>query len=122
MGLGLLCVLLLGGSFYTSTTFSRDAKMLEEQINVIEDSINKADWTSAEKHLMAIQEKWTKVENSWVLLLDHVEIENIDTSLLRISKYVETKNVSMAISEIAVLRQFINKIPEEESFSLKNLL
>lgn len=119
--LALLCALIIGASFYTSAVLSNDAKKLEDEINAIEESINKADWASAENGLMTIQEEWPKVENTWAILLDHIEIDNIDTSLLRMSKYVETKNVSMAISEISVLRQFVKHIPEKESFSIKNV-
>jgi len=61
------------------------------------------------------------MEKAWTVFLDHEEIDNIDTSLVRISKYIETKNTSMAMSEIAVLRQFVKHIPENESLSLKNI-
>ena len=120
-GLAFLCAVIIGVSLYTSSVFSKDAKTLEERINVIEENISKSDWTSAEKNLKAIEEEWGKMEKAWTVFLDHEEIDNIDTSLVRISKYIETKNTSMAMSEIAVLRQFVKHIPENESLSLKNI-
>lgn len=48
-GLAFLCAVIIGVSLYTSSVFSKDAKTLEERINVIEENISKSDWTSAEK-------------------------------------------------------------------------
>ncbi|GAE90014.1 DUF4363 family protein [Acetivibrio straminisolvens] len=121
-GLALLCVIIVGTSLYASSVFSRDAQMLEDWINAIEESIEKEDWTTAENNLTAVREEWDKVEKLWAVLLDHVEIDNIDTSLVRASEYVKSRNISMAMSEIAVLRNFIKHIPENQFFSLKNIL
>jgi len=59
-GLAFLCAVIIGVSLYTSSVFSKDAKTLEERINVIEENISKSDWTSAEKNLKAIEEEWAR--------------------------------------------------------------
>ncbi|MFZ5987632.1 MAG: DUF4363 family protein [Bacillota bacterium] len=119
--LTILLALIIGSSFITNRTLHSTAQRLEDQINKIESSTINGDWNSAQKNLASIEEEWPRVEKTWTVLLDHIEIDNIDTALLRMSKYVETKNSSMALAEIAALRQFIKHIPEKESLSLKNI-
>jgi uncharacterized membrane protein YvbJ len=121
ISIGILCVMILGTAFYTLKLLSKDSQELESLIDMIETSTQNRDWASVENHLSSLETEWHRAENAWAVLLDHFEIDNIDTSIMRVSKFVETRNVTMALSEIAVLKQYIKHIPEKESFSLKNL-
>ncbi|HOM03695.1 MAG TPA: DUF4363 family protein [Acetivibrio sp.] len=121
-GLAILGTIIIGISLYASSVFSRDAQILENRIIEIEESVDKKDWASAEKNLMAVREEWDKTEKMWAVLIEHAEIDNIDTSLTRVSEYIKSRDVSMTMAEIAVLRNSIRNIPENQSFSLKNIL
>lgn len=117
----ILCTVIFGAATFTARVLSNDAERLESYINKVEQSAKNGDWAAAENSLSSIEEEWPKVEKTWTVLLDHIEIDNIDTSLLRMSKYVETRNVSMALAEITALRQYIKHIPEKETLTLKNI-
>ena len=117
----LLCLLISSTAFYTIRLLEKDSQKLETIIDKIEASTQNGDWEEVENLLSALETEWHKAEKAWAVLLDHVEIDNIDTSIMRASKFIESRNVPMAISEIAVLKQYIKHIPEKESFSLKNV-
>ncbi|NLP14204.1 MAG: DUF4363 family protein [Clostridium sp.] len=121
ISIAILCIMIFGTAFYTLRLLSKDSEKLESFIDMIEISTQNGNWATAENHLSSLKTEWHKAENAWAVLLDHIEIDNIDTSIMRVSKYVETRNVPMALSEIAVLKQYIKHIPEKESFSLKNV-
>jgi hypothetical protein len=56
------------------------------------------------------------------MLIDHFEIDNIDNSMVRMSKYVEEKSSDDALAELAALRKFIQHIPVKNALSIKNVL
>ncbi|NMB33950.1 MAG: DUF4363 family protein [Clostridium sp.] len=121
VGIAILSVLILGVAFYTQGILKKDAQKLESIIGEVEVHANEENWTSAENQLSLLEKEWETTEKKWAILLDHVEIDNIGISILRMSKFIETKNMPMATSEIAALKRSINHIPEKESFSLKNV-
>lgn len=118
----ILLVLVIGTSIFTLNTLSKNALELEQQINEIESYTINKDWSNAEKCLSSIKEDWDRVEKTWALLLDHMEIDNIEISLIKMAEYIKTKDYTLAMAEISTLKQYVKHIPEKEGFSLKNLL
>ncbi|NLD47493.1 MAG: DUF4363 family protein [Clostridiaceae bacterium] len=106
---------------FTLSILSKNALDLEQQINEIESYTVNKDWSSAEESLSIIEENWNKVEKTWAVLLDHMEIDNIDISLIKMAEYIKTKDSALALAEISALKQYVKHIPEKESFNLKNL-
>jgi|LSQX01.1.fsa_nt_gb DNA-directed RNA polymerase specialized sigma subunit len=116
-----LLALIIGSGIFANRVLSSNAETLEKQINEIEEHTKNEDWDSALQSLHTINKEWPETSKMWTLLLDHVEIDNIDETIKRMSKYIETQNVPLALGEIAVLKQYIKHIPEKEKFSIKNV-
>lgn len=119
--IAVILVLIFCASYFTNTTLSSHAQSLEEKISIVDTNTRKGNWDAAEAGLSAIEEEWPKVENIWAVLLDHVEIDNIDEALEKVSEYVKAKNTPLALAELATLKQYIKHIPDKESFNLKNI-
>lgn len=117
----ILLVLVIGTSLFALNTLSKNALELEQQINEVESYTLNKDWINAEKSLSSIKEDWDRVEKTWAVLLDHMEIDNIEISLIKMAEYIKTKDYTLALAEISALKQYVKHIPEKESFSLKNL-
>lgn len=117
----LLCIILVTG-IIAYKTLSTTAEKMENHIVKIERSTTAQDWETAEKQISVAKNDWKDIEKVWSVLVDHFEIDNIDNTLSKIAKYIETKNVSMALAETATLRRYIKHIPEKEAFTLKNIL
>ena len=116
-----LLALIIGSGIFANRVLSSNAETLEKQINEIEEHTKNEDRDSALQSLHTINKEWPETSKMWTLLLDHVEIDNIDETIKRMSKYIETQNVPLALGEIAVLKQYIKHIPEKEKFSIKNV-
>lgn len=116
-----LTSVIISTSIYTYTLLLKSSDRLSGYIVNIENNSNNGNWANAKKNLNSLQEDWHKTHKTWTLLLDHLEIDNIDTSISRMSKYVETENISLTLSEAAALKQYINHIPEKEVLALKNI-
>ncbi|MEG6611426.1 DUF4363 family protein [Pseudoclostridium thermosuccinogenes] len=98
------------------------SKHLDSQISAIEKSMKDGMWEDALNKLKALTEDWEKAETSWSMLLDHQEVDNIDSTIARMSQYIENRDISPALAEIETLRLYIRHIPEKEALTLKNIL
>ncbi|MCX7746947.1 MAG: DUF4363 family protein [Clostridia bacterium] len=116
-----LTLILIGASILTNRALYSSAQKLDGYITNLEKHTVSGDWTKAKEQLNVFEENWNRTEKIWSMLLDHIEIDNIDMALSRMSKFVETQNTPLALGEAAVLKHFIKHIPEKESFKLANL-
>ncbi|MCX7923180.1 MAG: DUF4363 family protein [Clostridia bacterium] len=117
----ILLALIVGASIYTTSALANSSKNIEDQISQIETDIKANNWENANKKLSEIESNWSRTEQTWAMLLDHIEIDNIDIALSRMSKYIEVKDMNLALAEAATLKKYIGHIPEKESFGLKNI-
>lgn len=117
----ILFLSIMCAGIYSISTLKSTASKLEDQIIRVEETAKTENWEAATNILSDTKLDWEKSEKSWAILLDHIEIDNIETSITRVEKFIETKNKSMALAEVATLKQYIKHIPEKESFNLKNI-
>lgn len=120
--MAVIIALILSSSIFTNRLLSNHAQSLEEKIIKVETNTREQKWEAAQTELTAIEKEWPKVENTWTVLLDHSEIDNIDESLSKVSEYVKAKSTPLALAELATLKRYVKHIPEKESFNLKNIL
>lgn len=117
----LLSIIIISGLF-SLKTLETSSKKIEAQIKEVEINTISGNWEKAESRLTIINMDWKDTSKVWAAFIDHFEIDNIDTSLSKMEKYIYAKDTSMALAEIAALKQFIKHIPDMEAFSLKNIL
>lgn len=120
-GIFILVVIIIGASLYTGSLYNNSSNQLEELISNMEISIKSGDWKKTDSEMKKISKRWHQIEGTWATLLDHFEIDNIEISLLRLSKYIESQDSSLTLSEAAALKQYIRHIPEKESLDWKNI-
>lgn len=117
----LIAVIIASGSltlYYLNVT----ADKLEYNVKNASESVKTSQWKIAEDQLGSFEQNWEKTKVGWAVLLDHFEIDNIDNSLSKSQKYIESRDPSLALAELEALRQYILHIPEKEGFSLENIL
>lgn len=113
--------LIIGFGLYSTHTLASSSKEMESKILDIEKSTKSGNWKEAAASLKSLKEDWKATSKTWTVLIDHFEIDNIDTTFSKIEKYIETKNTPLALAEVATARQYINHVPEMESLRLKNI-
>lgn len=112
---------IVGFGIFSLNSVQTSAQELTTHFNKLEQSIAKEDWENSLKNLKQISLLWSKTKKSWLLYLDHQEIDNIDLTYIRLSKYVEAKDLSSASAEVAALKLLIKHIPEILAFKLRNI-
>ena len=118
----ILVVLLLGGSLTTNRYLQTTTLTLGAQLEAVEQSISTQKWEVAQKELNTAQQRWDKNKTWWTVLLDHQEIDNIDLSMNRLEKYIETHDVSLSLGEVSVLKLQVDHISDAEKLNLQNIL
>ncbi len=119
--ISLLAAIIITGAAEVSS-FKKESDAIVSFIDSIESEVKLMQLARAAVIMEDLKSVWTSNENKWAMLIDHFEIDNIDTSLLRAEQYIRQEETGLAIAELAALRQYFRHIPEKESFLLKNIL
>jgi hypothetical protein len=119
--ISVIIVLILGISLISKNILTNTSEELVNYIERVEQNVKSANWDQANQELSEIEKNWTKTKRIWAMLIDHIEIDNIDSSMARMGMLLETREKSLALSEASVLRLFIKHIPEKVSFKLENI-
>jgi len=117
----ILLALIIGAGFLMTVTLSNSAKKLDSYITEIESNTKSGNWQKAEENLKDIEKDWSKTKGVWAVMMDHIEIDNIETTLTKVAAYVESKEVPLALAEISTLKQYVKHIPQKESFNIENI-
>ncbi|KLU60438.1 hypothetical protein CEB3_c32890 [Peptococcaceae bacterium CEB3] len=115
-------ILLLGASFLSFSYISRSAGTLTAQLDRVERSVQDGKWQEAGNELKTAQASWEKTKYWWTILLNHQEIDNIDISMSRVQKYIETKGAVLSLGELSTLRMLVDHVSDNEAFNVRNIL
>ncbi|MDR3586436.1 MAG: DUF4363 family protein [Desulfosporosinus sp.] len=118
----IIVVLLLGGSWTTYRYLQTTTQALGTQLETVEQSISTQKWEVAQKELNTALQRWDKNKTWWTVLLDHQEIDNIDFSMTRLEKYIETQDMPLSLGEVSTLKLQVNHISDTEKLNLQNIL
>jgi len=108
-------------SILAQSTLGKTSDELDKYILQVENSTTSNDWKTAELNVAQIKDKWSRIKGLWAILIDHQEIDNIDVTLSRMEKYIQTKDISSSMAEASALRKFIGHIPVKERLSFENV-
>jgi len=122
IALSLIIILIFSWGYYCSKLLKTTSSGLDATAASLEDLVKSNKWEEADKKLSDIQKSWDKTEPKWAIMIDHFEIDNIDNSMVRMSKFVEEKSPDDALAELGALRKFIQHIPLKNALTIKNVL
>jgi uncharacterized membrane-anchored protein len=120
--IGILLIIILVSGIFSLKILETTSRKIEIQLADVESNTKSGNWEKAESYLSSVNTNWKQTSKVWATLIDHLEIDNIDNSLSKTEKYIYAKDTSMALAEIAALKQYIRHIPDKEAFSLENIL
>lgn len=90
-------------------------------IDKAEQAVDSNDWLTAKDEITKLFDKWQKTKSVWTLLVDHEEMDNIDTAVSRVKQAIKIKDQVETQAGLAELRMFIEHIPEKEALTLENI-
>lgn len=87
----------------------------------LREALHEENWDSIDSLIMETRHSWGRQKKTWLLLLDHQEIDDIDRALYRIDEMIKLREKTQALSDLAEFRFHIQDITDKESFSLANI-
>lgn len=117
----ILTIAIIGSGGYVIQIISRTSYELEKQVIQVEYNTQKRNWKAAEINLNEFKKTWDSTHKTWTILLDHLEIDIINNSFSRTSRYIQAKDYALALGEEEALRQAIKHIRQKEYLSLINI-
>ncbi|MTI65268.1 MAG: DUF4363 family protein [Firmicutes bacterium] len=118
----LIILVIISGWIFLYNDITKDYDEFITSLNKLNKQLVYENWDEANKELEVLLEKWKEHRDKWSIFLDHHEIDNIDISMAKTSRYVETKNNPLALGEIEVLIKLFEIVKENEAFTLTNIL
>jgi hypothetical protein len=118
----IIIIIIVSLGIYTIKTVEGEAESLHTLMVELEDNIFNNEWESAKSIAETTQKQWDKYKKVWPMLIDHFEIDNMNTKLAELHAYIISRNKTETLSKIAALKVLIKHIPERESFIIQNIL
>lgn len=117
----LILGLVLGFGIWDLRKINHSSKDMINDIDKLANHVVNKEWDNAISKYKAISSKWSKYENIWSIMIDHFEVDQIETSIARLKVYIEQENKSDSLAEISNLKVLIEHIPAKEAVTLKNI-
>lgn len=98
------------------------SKDMIDNIVEIYNQVRAKDWESANSNVEKIENNWENLKKNWAILIDHQEMDNIDSCLSKMKEFVKGKKEIEALAETASLKLLFEHIPEKEELNIRNIL
>lgn len=92
-----------------------------DMLSVILTNIQNEDFESAKAELGILNDKWEGIRDRWDILTEHDDVEELESSLASIEAYVDNTEAVDAVVEVAVLKQRIEHIIQNETLSFSTI-
>ncbi len=109
-----------GTSAYYYIDYS--AHTLLAEVDRLEKDVAGGQRSLANQDFSRLDESWKKTGAIWTTLIDHQELDNINITLARVKKFMDTGDTPGFMSELAELKLLLRHIPEKEALNLRNIL
>jgi predicted PurR-regulated permease PerM len=120
--LTVLITIIVSLGIISSKTIYEHSQKITDFLLYLDTYTREENWNNAENMLVNIEGEWEQTSRVLSVLMDHQEIDNVNSSLYKMMEYVKLKEKNMALAEISVLKHIIKHIPDKAAFSIENIL
>ncbi|MBP1761346.1 MAG: hypothetical protein H6Q64_888 [Firmicutes bacterium] len=118
----IVLTLLIGLGTWNNSALHDSTNEMTRQIEQVITDINGQRWDQARQETQKLEKSWHENARWWPVFLDHQEIDNIEFSLAKVKKYVDTRNAPLAQGQLSELELMLKHIPDKEAVTLDNIL
>lgn len=114
-------IVFLGLVWWNTSYLTKSSKQLSNGAENIWKIVSDEKWDEADIEILQVRRMWGQHKKTWLLLLDHDDIDNIDITLYRLDEMIKNRQKEEALSDIAELRFYVQDIADKEALSLVNI-
>jgi hypothetical protein len=117
----LLAIAIIVSCISAQKYLSKTSAEMRANLDNLQHYISQSDWENADMESKKLQKNWDSIKKRWAVLIDHQEVDNVELSIVRVRSHIDVKNFSLALTEVSVLIQAVDNIPETEKPTLGNI-
>lgn len=114
-------VLIVGLAAWGYITSRRTSGEVTRRIEELSAYVQSGQWDDARREARALTDTWRKTQKIWGLVMDHHEIDALDTSIVRMVRLIHLEEKADALAEAAVAYRMAKHIPEREVPGIGNV-
>ena len=106
---------------FTQNYTKKSVSMVTEQFSNLETFILEDNKEKIQNCVNNIDNNWEEIHDKLAYYIEHDELEKVDTAIVTMKSYIETKDYSSAIAELEEGKFVLEHIQEKNSFNLQNI-
>ena len=106
---------------FTQKKKKKSVSMVTEQFSNLETFILEDNKEKIQNCVNNIDNNWEEIHDKLAYYIEHDELEKVDTAIVTMKSYIETKDYSSAIAELEEGKFVLEHIQEKNSFNLQNI-
>lgn len=114
-----LIVIWLGFFAFSGKTIASFSDTIENDIIY---NVKNENWEYAETEFAEFKSEWDKYRNTANFFLSSSKLNEIDGTFVQTERYIETKELSDALSELAYLQKQLSCLYDDEKVTFANIL
>lgn len=111
----------VAGGIFSIRYIKNSSDKLQTSIVKASDLVSSGRWSAAADEISSVEDQWNSTEKTWAILVDHYEIDSIESSIIRSKRYIETKDAPLSMAELDNLKFSVEHIYKKELINMKNI-
>ncbi|MGE5328543.1 MAG: DUF4363 family protein [Deltaproteobacteria bacterium] len=120
--ISLALILIFTAGYLMTDYINKTSEAIDTELTRLDNEVRLNKWNSANKILNIMESSWNNTKNTWALLVDHQEIDNINLCISKMKEYIKGKDPVDALAEISSLKLLFEHIPQKDSLTWTNIL
>ncbi len=106
---------------FTQNYTEKSVERITEQFSNLKKYISDDNAENIQNTIKNIDDDWEKIHDKLAYYIEHDELEKVDTAIITMKSYIESKDYSSAIAELDEGKFVLEHIQEKNSFNLQNI-
>lgn len=119
-----IIILIVSSNFFIQNYLNNSSQEFIDKIEEISELLinnNDINYDDIKGKVSDLEKKWSEVENLWMLILLHSDLDFVDETINGLKSSLELKNREASYLNAKKLQFLIENISEKNAFNLKNI-
>ena len=117
----IIIIIIFSLDMFTQNYTKKSVSIITEQFSDLETFIIEDNIDNIQNSIKDIDNDWKKIHDKLAYYIEHDELEKVDTAIVTMKSFIETKDYSSAIAELEEGKFVLEHIQEKNSFNLQNI-
>jgi hypothetical protein len=115
--IAIICAL----NIYTGIFINTSSVELRSEIDQTKTALQAKDNATAASQIKKIRNQWESVESRWEVLVDHRDVDRIDTLMTHLEAMAATDSWDTVMPELDELAFYLTHIDDKQKFRVENI-